>query len=79
MLNSAVLHLASITEIGKTVAVVSSLRGKEISRAPAQPILPRQPETQPAERTAVPDRRETIEADRAPDYRYLRAYTMERR
>src|SRR5688572_1163149 len=41
MLNSAVLHLASVAEIGTTVAVVSSLQGAaHISRAPAQPAVP---------------------------------------
>jgi hypothetical protein len=39
MLNSAVLHLASITQIGTPVTVVSSLRKHdEVSRAPATPL-----------------------------------------
>ena len=80
MLNSAVLHLASVTEIGTPVAVVSSLNsGKEIARNPAQPILPRQRETRPAEQTALPERSgPATRADRARDYWSLRAYALER-
>ena len=77
MLNSAVLHLASVAEIGTPVAVVSSLKGDEISRAP---LVPRLPEIQPAEQTTLPGRsRQAIEADRPTDYRSLRAYALERR
>ena len=71
MLNSHVLHLASIAEIGTTVNVVSSLpRGQEISRAPepeAQPRAFRQPTV--GDRPAVP-------SETAPNYRALRDYTL---
>jgi len=63
MLNSAVLHLASLTEIGTQVTVVSSLQERqEISRAP-----------EPAQRSASP----AIQT-RVPDYLSLREQTLGR-
>lgn len=76
MLNSAVLHLASVAEIGTPVTVVSSLNGNvHISRAPAQPSLPSR------EQVASPQRSgHAIQADRSlADYQSLRAYALERR
>lgn len=76
MLNSAVLHLASIAQIGTPVAVVSSLKSDvQISRTPAQPSLPSR------EQVASPQRSgHAIQADRSlADYQSLRAYALERR
>jgi lipoprotein-anchoring transpeptidase ErfK/SrfK len=65
MLNAHVLHLASITEIGTTVNVVSSLpRPPEVSRAPeATPPWPREVVNPPSPARA---------RGPAPDYRALR-------
>jgi lipoprotein-anchoring transpeptidase ErfK/SrfK len=74
MLNAHVLHLASITEIGTTVNVVSSLpRPQEISRAPE-----RAPEAQMSRQPAVAAKRPPTAAI-APDYRALRDYTLQGR
>ena len=81
MLNSAVLHLASIAEVGTPVAVVSSLKSDvQMSRAPAQPIVPRRPDSQRSEQTASPERSgNAARADHGiSDYRSLRAYALER-
>jgi lipoprotein-anchoring transpeptidase ErfK/SrfK len=71
MLNSHVLHLAGIAEVGTVVNVVASLpRGQEISRAPepeAQPRAFRQPPA--GDRSASP-------SETAPNYRALRDYTL---
>jgi lipoprotein-anchoring transpeptidase ErfK/SrfK len=62
MLNSAVMHLASITEIGTPVSVVNSLPSQhEVSRAP----------TAPSE-----DNNQTGPPQRARDYQSLREYTL---
>lgn len=76
MLNSAVLHLASIAQIGTPVAVVSSLKSDvQVSRTPAQPSLPSR------EQVASPQRSgQATQADRSlADYQSLRAYALERR
>ena len=66
MLNSAVLHLASLTEIGAAVVVVPSLEGQvNVSRAP-EPSGPR-----PAATSA--------KQDQLPDYRALREQSLGRR
>ena len=72
MLNSHVLHLASVAEIGTTVNVVASLpQGHEISRA--DPL----PKAQ-ARREVVPGRVPSTPAppDRAPNYQALREYML---
>jgi lipoprotein-anchoring transpeptidase ErfK/SrfK len=71
MLNSHVLHLASIAEVGTVVNVVSSLpRGQEISRAP-------EPEAQPrAFRQPTIGGRPAVPSETAPNYRALRDYTL---
>jgi hypothetical protein len=75
MLNSAVLHLASVAEIGSTVAVVSSLKGEaHISRAPIQPVVPLA-----KEHATLPKRAEARpQTATSPDYQSLRAYALER-
>jgi hypothetical protein len=75
MLNSAVLHLASVAEIGTTVTVVSSLQGGTyVSRAPAQPAVPlaREQATLPKGSGPRP------QATTSSDYQSLRAYALER-
>jgi hypothetical protein len=50
MLNSAVLHLASLAETGTTVSVVSSLPKQEVSQTPeASPPTQAQPRAESAE------------------------------
>jgi hypothetical protein len=65
MLNSAVMHLASTTEIGTVVNVVSSLPKAPVASAPP-------PAAQPAAAVA-----KAPPPDRAPDYRALRAHAFE--
>jgi len=67
MLNSAVLHLASITDIGTPVTVVSALPGQQVSQA-----MP--PE---AVRSAGPS--EAARASHTQDYRTLRDLTLKER
>jgi hypothetical protein len=78
MLNSAVLHLASIAQIGTPVAVVSSLKSDvQISRTPVQPSLPSREQV-----ASSPQRSgQAVQANRslAADYQSLRAYALERR
>jgi hypothetical protein len=75
MLNSAVLHLASVAEIGTTVAVVSSLQGAaHISRAPAQPAVPLTREQADLPKRAEP----SPQVVTSPNYQSLRAYALER-
>jgi lipoprotein-anchoring transpeptidase ErfK/SrfK len=73
MLNSAVMHLASIAEIGTTVSVVSSLPVvHQVSRA-LEPGVTAAPRSEPAAVSApstVPGH--AISSNRAPDYRSLR-------
>jgi lipoprotein-anchoring transpeptidase ErfK/SrfK len=72
MLNSHVLHLASVAEIGSTVNVVASLpRQHEISRADPMPQSQVNRETAPA-RVAWPP----ALPDRAPNYQALREYML---
>jgi lipoprotein-anchoring transpeptidase ErfK/SrfK len=75
MLNSAVLHLASVAEIGTPVTVMSSLKGEaHISRAPVQPVVPLA-----KEHATVPKRAEASpQAATSSDYQSLRAYALER-
>ena len=77
MLNSAVLHLASIAQVGTPVTVVSSLpKRQEVSRV-AEP--PKEPPSQPQEKSATPavmnDTPKLVSP--APDYRALRDYTLQ--
>jgi lipoprotein-anchoring transpeptidase ErfK/SrfK len=70
MLNSAVMHLAAITEIGTTVSVVASLPARqEVSRAPAP-----SPGLAPPVRTTEP---QVLPAEEVPDFRTLRKRTIE--
>jgi lipoprotein-anchoring transpeptidase ErfK/SrfK len=67
MMNSAVVHLARLAEIGTTVTVVASLpKGVEISQA-REPA--RAPDTAPAASAGIP----------SSSYRDLRDYTLQRR
>jgi lipoprotein-anchoring transpeptidase ErfK/SrfK len=67
MLNEHVLHLASVTEIGTTVNVVTSLpRRPEVSRAPESG---KPPSTELAPAAALPN---PVRSRPAPDYRALR-------
>lgn len=67
MLNSAVMHLASIAEIGTVVNVVSSLPKAPVASAPPPAV---QPAAADADTKAPPP-------DRMPDYRTLRARAFE--
>jgi lipoprotein-anchoring transpeptidase ErfK/SrfK len=70
MLNSAVLHLASITEIGTPVSVISALPDQQLSQA-----MP--PETA---RSAGPSQRSSAaRASHTQDYRTLRDLTLKKR
>jgi lipoprotein-anchoring transpeptidase ErfK/SrfK len=78
MLNSAVVHLASITEIGTTVTVVASLPDApgEIVRAPEPPVAP------PISPKGLPPPAATMDRgvllrERATDFRTLRERTIE--
>jgi lipoprotein-anchoring transpeptidase ErfK/SrfK len=74
MLNSAVLHLASVTEIGTPVTVITSLPAPKVSHATeprtARPVEPRNPST------ASPVASKTSPAPHPPDYRTLRDLTL---
>jgi lipoprotein-anchoring transpeptidase ErfK/SrfK len=79
MLNSAVLHLAAIADIGTPVTVIASLpEPQQISRAPDPPasikLEPRAPTSVLPPRSSVLDHLGPI--PRAPDYRALRDYTL---
>jgi lipoprotein-anchoring transpeptidase ErfK/SrfK len=76
MLNSAVLHLASIAEVGTPVSVVDHLPARqEVSRAtPPSPAPREQAQSSPA--LAAPSR---APAEPLPDYSSLRNYTLQRR
>jgi len=71
MLNSAVLHLASITPIGTPVAVVSALPSVQVSRAPK----PQSPTSEPFQKSHTPAPLERA-TSLAPDYRTLRDQTL---
>ena len=76
MLNSAVLHLASITEIGTPITVVTALPSQQVSpptetQAPSAAVEPRA--LSPPEPLAANNNRT------APDYRSLRDYTLQTR
>jgi lipoprotein-anchoring transpeptidase ErfK/SrfK len=78
MLNSDVLHLASLTEIGTMVSVVGSLSAApEISRAPTpRPSQEHTPRALPGSLAAT--RSETPPAERASDYQSLRDQMLRR-
>jgi hypothetical protein len=79
MLNSAIMHLASIAEIGTTVAVVNSLpTGQHVSQAP-EPRLAPDPRLPPAKPSAPPVMAQrAVPPNHSPDYRSLRDYTLGR-
>jgi lipoprotein-anchoring transpeptidase ErfK/SrfK len=77
MLNSAVLHLASIADIGTTVTVVSSLPVRqEVSRAEAP--APAEPQGDASMQRAVRSAEPNPRPDRAPNYQALRDSTLGR-
>jgi lipoprotein-anchoring transpeptidase ErfK/SrfK len=72
MMNSAVVHLASVAEIGTTVTVVTALpRGVEVSqvREPARALPPSDPSPAGSLNSPMPNN----------NYRDLRDYTLRRR
>ena len=74
MLNSAVLHLASIAEVGTSVAVVSALpRRQDTSRA-QEPAAPSEAGSSLQGPPPTPEA-----AGSLPDYRSLREFALERR
>jgi lipoprotein-anchoring transpeptidase ErfK/SrfK len=74
MLNSAVLHLASITEIGTPVTVVGALPPQQVSRAPQMRPDTVKPRALPPAPSVATDR--TAASERIPDYRSLRDHTL---
>jgi lipoprotein-anchoring transpeptidase ErfK/SrfK len=92
MLNSAVMHLSSIAEIGTPVAVVSELPARrEVSRA-EEPAMPAKTQTAapsaeaptpagapPTTTSPAPDEAAAKAAELLPDYRTLRDYALQRR
>jgi lipoprotein-anchoring transpeptidase ErfK/SrfK len=81
MLNTAVLHLASVTEIGTSVTVVSSLPAPaQMSRAPEAPANPT-PQSQPqtVAKPPPPTFGDGNQQESVPDYRALRDYALGRR
>jgi lipoprotein-anchoring transpeptidase ErfK/SrfK len=85
MLNAAVLHLASITEVGTAVTVVKSLPARqEVSRLQEAKPTPKEqpaPTLQPQQETApvVSAPAEPTTNATAPDYRTLREQALGRR
>lgn len=76
MLNSAVLHLASITEIGTPVTVVTALPSQhQVSPATA----PQAPSAAVEPRALSPEPLAASNNRTAPDYRSLRDYTLQTR
>ena len=76
MLNSAVLHLASLVEIGTQVAVVPSLQGRlEVSRAPAEAVPPTLAKLPPSPPATNP---RDVPRATSPDYRSLREHALGR-
>jgi len=80
MLNSTVLHLASLAETGTTVSVVSSLPKQGISQTPeASPPTQAQPRAESAQPPAltVNNAGNRPNPDRVvPDYRALRDFIL---
>jgi lipoprotein-anchoring transpeptidase ErfK/SrfK len=77
MLNPAVLHLASLVDVGTPVTVVSSLpENREISRAPEGARTSSTANVPSVSTAAVPP--EPGPVPRASDYRALRDYTLGR-
>ena len=77
MVNAAVLHLASLTEIGTTVSVVTSLPAPQqvISRAEERPPLPeRRPAPQVPSASAPPPPPKSSNA--LQNYQALRDFTL---
>jgi lipoprotein-anchoring transpeptidase ErfK/SrfK len=84
MLNSAVLHLASIADVGTPVTVVSSLPAEQqISRAPDQPAPDGSQPQAPAQSAQPQSRPERVETHgtqaQVQDYRALREQMLEPR
>jgi lipoprotein-anchoring transpeptidase ErfK/SrfK len=78
MLNPAVLHLASITQIGTPVTVVNSLPKREEVSGASDPSESRSlDETKPSPPAVAKDRSQAESP--APDYRALRDYTLQTR
>ena len=79
MLNAAVLHLASLTEIGTTVSVVTSLpTPPQVSRAEERPPLPESkppPQVPPAPVPPPPSK----SSDAFQNYQALRDFTLAKR
>jgi|SoiMetStandDraft_5_1073268.scaffolds.fasta_scaffold30170_2 hypothetical protein len=78
VLNSAVLHLASL-ETGTTVSVASSLPKQEVSQMPeASPPTQAQPRAKSAEPPAptVNNAGNRPNPNRVPDYRALRDFSL---
>jgi lipoprotein-anchoring transpeptidase ErfK/SrfK len=79
MLNAAVLHLASLAEVGTAVSVVASLPARQqIGRAPEAPVASGG-QTQAASAPATPPTSPGPAADPLPDYHSLRNYALQRR
>jgi lipoprotein-anchoring transpeptidase ErfK/SrfK len=80
MLNAAVLHLASLAEVGTAVSVVASLPARqEVGRAPEPPVAAGgQAQASPAPATSATTSAGPT-ADPLPDYRSLRNYALQRR
>ena len=79
MVNAAVLHLASLTEIGTTVSVVTSLPASpQVSRAEERPPLPEgkpAPQVPPAATPPPPPK----SSDAFQNYQALRDFTLAKR
>jgi len=76
MLNAAVLHLASLAEVGTAVSVVASMPVRqEVGRAPEPPAAGGQGQASSASATRSP----APTADPLPDYRSLRNYALQPR
>jgi lipoprotein-anchoring transpeptidase ErfK/SrfK len=81
MLNAAVLHLASLAEVGTPVSVVASLPARqEVGRAPEPPVAAGG-QAQPSSSASAtpPPTNQGRAADSLPDYRSLRNYALQRR
>ena len=78
MLNSAVMHLASISEIGTTVTVVATLPAQppEIVRAPETLVAPVISPKEPPPLATAADK-QVPPTDVPPDFRTLRKRTIE--
>ena len=82
MLNAAVVHLASIAEVGTIVAVVDALPARQqLSRA-SEPAAAAHSQAAPAASPQAQPPAAPVPsgaADRRPDYRSLRDYALQRR